>query len=388
MTDLPAAHNAPSQPAEKPIRRGFDRRSLLRVGGLVGMAAPFGLLAARSLAAPGAFGGHRLCEDEIGGAGDPIVFAAESAPAATVDGLTKVKFAAMPGALCLVSIPFAQEQGIFAKYGLDVELFNVGSDTGAVLEAVALGKVDATSNNILRFIKPLEAGFDVKLTAGLQAGCSYLVVSRGTGVNSFDDLRGKTIGMADLGNPNRFLYASVMKKNGIDPETEIKWRQYPADMLAPAAEKGEIDGYVDNDPTVYYSVKRSNGKLFVLASNGEGKLGERTCCVLAIRGGFVRENRQAAANLTRALIEAAHIVFNDPDLAVTTIQHDAIRKNTRREELAEMLAHYPHDEQPTGDALRRHVLSFAEDLKAAGILKPSTDPVKFTNRITEDVLSS
>lgn len=387
MTDLPDLTEHSSAPA--PVRRSFDRRSLLRAGGLVGMAAPFGLLAARSLAAPGAFGGHRVCDGEASsGSSDPIVQVSDSAPAPVANGLTKMRVIATPGSLCLVALPLAKEQGILEKYGLDVDLFSVGNDTGAIVEALALGKADATSNFLLRFVKPLEAGFDVKLTAGLQAGYSYLVASRGSGVNSLEDLRGKTIGMADIGNPSRFLYASELKKLGIDPENDVKWRQFPADMLAPAVGRGEIDAYVDNDPNVYYAVQRSEGKLFIAASNGVGELGAKTCCVVAIGGAFLRANRPAAANFTRALIEASQIVHHNLDLAVTTVKKSAIRANTPREDLAKMIASYPYGDQPTGDAFRRQILSYAEDLKRAGILKSSTDPVRFTNRVIDDVLSS
>jgi NitT/TauT family transport system substrate-binding protein len=110
--------------------------------------------------------------------------------------------------------------------------------------------------------------------------------------------------LADLGNPNRFLYSSVLKKAGIDPETDVTWQQYPADLFPIAIQKGEIDAFVDNHPNVYFAVKRSKGDLFELAANGSGELGQRTCCVLALGGKLVRDNRPAAAALTRAMVEA------------------------------------------------------------------------------------
>ena len=56
-----------------------------------------------------------------------------------------------------------------------------------------------------------------------------------------------------------------------------------------------------------------------------------------------------------------------------------------------MIASYPYDEHrgcPTGAEFRRHILYFAQGLKETGILKPSTDPVRFTDRITLDLLGS
>jgi NitT/TauT family transport system substrate-binding protein len=343
-------------------RPGLDRRGLLRSAGLI---AP--------LLLPG--------------------YGARAAPAAQADAkpLTKLTFIWTPTSPCLVVVGLAQRQGIFARHGLEVETLNVGSDTNAILEAVALGKADATSNNILRFIKPLEAGFDVKLTAGVHAGCSYLIGSRNAGISTVADLRGKRIGLADLGNPNRFLYASVIKKAGVDPETEVTWRQYPADLLPVAIQKGEIDAFVDNHPNVYFAVKRSKGDLFELAANGSGELGQRTCCVLAVRGALIRDNRPAAAALTRAMVEAALLVDSDLDLAVRTAQDFAPSTVASADDVRNMLGSYPYDAHrgcPTGEEFRQQVLSFTRDLKDVGILKPGTDPLRFTNKITVDVLTA
>lgn len=127
LLQTPVATNAPQQ-----ARLG--RRGLLRSAGL---AAPLVLAARGALAQPAAPG--------------------LAAPALT-RSLTKLTFVWTPTSPCLVVVGLGQRPGIFAKHGLEVETINVGSDTSAILEAVALGKADATSNNILRFIKPLEAG--------------------------------------------------------------------------------------------------------------------------------------------------------------------------------------------------------------------------------------
>lgn len=261
-------------------RHILARRSFLRNAGMV---------------TPLVLAGHSVLAQTV---------APELAAPAITKSLTKLTFIWTPTSPCLVVVGLGQRQGIFAKHGLEVETLNVGSDTSAILEAVALGKGDATSNNILRFIKPLESGFDVKFSAGVHAGCSYLIGSHGAGISAIADLRGKRIGLADLGNPARFLYSSVLKKAGIDPETDVTWQQYPADLFPIAIQKGEIDAFVDNHPNVYFAVKRSKGDLFELAANGSGELGQRTCCVLALGGKLVRDNRPAAAALTRAMVEA------------------------------------------------------------------------------------
>ncbi|CAH2601937.1 ABC-type nitrate/sulfonate/bicarbonate transport systems, periplasmic components [Rhodovastum atsumiense] len=341
------------------------RRGLLRLGMVAAVTAPFGLRPS------------------------PASAAAELGAPAILQGRNKLTIIWTPSSLCNVVIGLAQRQGIYEKHGLDVTTLNVGSDTSAILEALALGKADATSNFLLRFLKPLEAGFDVKLTAGVHGGCSILIGSRDAGIEKLQDLAGKRIGMSDLSSPMKLLYEIHLRKNGVPPDS-ITWRQFPADVFPLAVQKKEIEAFADGHPTAYYAIKRSNGRLFELASNGTGELGQYTCCVLAVSGKLLRENRPAAVALTRAMVEASKMVDRNNSLAVDAAQHYSPRQ-VKPEEIGEMIASYPYDEVrgcPTGEAFRKHVLYFAQGLKETGILKPSTDVVKFTNRITLDILST
>ena len=52
-----------------------------------------------------------------------------------------------------------------------------------------------------------------------------------------------------------------------------------------------------------------------------------------------------------------------------------------------MLQSYPYGKQPIGDDFRGQVLLYANELKRSGVLKPSTDPVRYVRRITADPLA-
>ncbi len=61
---------------------------------------------------------------------------------------------------------------------LDVEFVNFGNSTDVLLEAIATGKADAGVGMALRWLKALEQGFDVKLTAGTHGGCLNLLTAK------------------------------------------------------------------------------------------------------------------------------------------------------------------------------------------------------------------
>jgi NitT/TauT family transport system substrate-binding protein len=299
----------------------------------------------------------------------------------------KIKFTWNQTALCTSAVPIAVDRGIFEKYGLDVELVNFGGSTDLLLETIGTGHADAGIGMILRWLKPLEGGFDVKLVAGVHGGCSYLVASHAAGINDIPSLHGKRIGISDFASPDKNLYAIILQNHGLDPDHDVEWKQFPAEMLGVAVDKGEIDAYVGGDPQVYYQIKNSGGKLFRVASNATNEFSERTCCVLGLRGSLIRDNKDVAAAVTKSILEAAHAVYEDPDHAVEVSGRYAPRSATVPD-LSAMLQSYPYGKQPIGDDFRGQVLLYTEELKRAGVMKPSTDPARYVKRVTADPLAA
>lgn len=338
----------------------FDRRTLLRTAGFAGAVALLPEVASRALAAP------------------PQV--------SQTGSFDKVRFTWNQSALCLISSAVARDDGIFRKHGLDVELLNFGGSTDVMLETIATGKADVGFGMILRWLKPLEQGFDVKLVAGVHAGCSYLVTSRQSGITTIDQLRGKNIGVADVSGTSRNLYAIMMQNAGLDPERDVNWKTFPDDVMPIAMEKGEIDAYVAGDPVVYYQILGSQGKLFRLASNATGDWEARTCCVLGIRGKLIREMPEIATRIRRAILEAAQATHDNPDHAVDlALKYSPRQRTSNPADVKAMLQSLPYYHQPIGEEFRAQVLTYAQELKRAGVLRPRTDPAQYTNRIVADI---
>jgi NitT/TauT family transport system substrate-binding protein len=133
-------------------------------------------------------------------------------------------------------------------------------------------------------------------------------------------------------------------------------------------------------------VKNSNGNLFRVASNATNEFADRTCCVLGIRGGLLRDDPEAAIAVTRAVLKASQMVNANPSHAVEVAGHYAPRSASPTD-LTEMLKSYPYGEQPIGADFQRQVLLYANELKRAGVLKPSTDPQRYVNRVTANLLA-
>jgi NitT/TauT family transport system substrate-binding protein len=351
--------------------RGFSRRSVLSFAGAIGAATPFGVFgAARALTTPPYIP-------------DPLICRAAASGQELPGPARQLKLAWNANAACTVAAPVAKEHGIFAKHNLDVEFFNFGGSTDQLLEAIATGKADAGLGLALRWLKPLEQGFDVRITTGVHGGCIRLLGSKAANIDSLESLRGKSIGISDQASPAKNFFSIFLAKKGIDPAQEVEWRQYPANLLALAVDKGEVQALAEIDPLPYLWLK--DGKLNEIATNLSGEFIDRTCCVLAIRGSLIRSELPVAAALTRSILEAADLVAGDPADAAAIYSGYGGKGSV--EDLAAMYRSHTHHNHPVGATLKKQLLLYTDELKAVNVMKKSTDSTKFAERIYIDVLS-
>jgi NitT/TauT family transport system substrate-binding protein len=351
----------------------LGRRGALRAVGAAAALIPL------SAMAPLGFARRTLGADPLGDV--PICRVADNVVAATPG--KKLKLTWNANAICTVGVPVASQHGIFAKHGLDVELVNFGGSTDQLLEAISTGKADAGVGMALRWLKPLEQGFDVKITTAIHGGCIRLFATPTGGIKTIADLKGKTVGCSDMAAPDKNYFSIVAAKQGIDPNTDIEWKQYPADLLGVALEKGEIQAFSLGDPLGW--VIRERDHLFEVANNLSGDYAQRACCVLGVRGSLIRDDRQTAGALTSALLEAQEYVAMNPDGAAELF---AQYSPTPVPMLAAMLRSHTHHHHPVGADLKKELTAYADELKLVHVLRDRTDTARFADKIYADVLTS
>jgi NitT/TauT family transport system substrate-binding protein len=348
---------------------GLSRRAMIRSAVAVGTVLPLGGMAPLRQSAPLAPG--QICR------------VADAAPAVAAKPGTKLTLTWNANAICTVGVPLAAERGLFARHNLDVELITFGGSTDQLLEAISTGKADAGVGMALRWLKPLEQGFDVKITTAIHGGCMRLFAKPDSGIRTVADLKGKAVGVSDMAAPDKNFFSIVAAKQGLDPNTDIQWRQFPADLLGEALRKGEVQAITLGDPLAW--VTRERDGLFEVANNLSGDYRHRACCVLGVRGSLIRQDRATAAALTQALLEAQEAVVADPDGAAAVFSRYS---PVPAAALAAMLRSQTHGHHPTGSALKDEIAAYADELKLVGVMRPKTDPARFANKVFADVLTT
>ncbi|MDQ8034694.1 ABC transporter substrate-binding protein [Bordetella genomosp. 1] len=329
-------------------RKPITRRSLLRAAAAAGLAAPLGMLGARVLAQ-----------------GAPRSF----------------KIAWSQTAVCQSPVSVALERGFFDKYNLKVERINFSGSTDQLLEAIATGHADGGIGMALRWLKPLEQGFDVKLAVGTHGGCMRLLTAADSPIKAVADLKGKRVAVTDQASPVKNFFAIRVAQLGIDPES-VDWRQYPQDLFGEVLRKGEVDAIAGDDPLIY--TLREDNRLREVATNIEGDYENRTCCVLGLRGDLVRKDPEAAAAISRAVVDAQRWTAGNPD-ETARIFAPYVPGKVPPERIAAILRSHSHGHASTGVALREEIVGYAKDLKVIKVLSPDLDIQKYASVVVPDV---
>jgi sulfonate transport system substrate-binding protein len=210
-----------------------------------------------------------------------------------------------------------------------------------------------------------------------------LLAAKASGITRLEDLKGKVIGASDMAAPDKNFFSIRLAKLGIDPLNDVQWRVFPADLLAVALQKGEVQAFTLGDPLGW--VIRDRDGLAEVATNLTGEYAHRACCVLGVRGSLIRDDRPAAAAVTEALLEAQEFVHANPEeAAVIFAPYSPVAKP---EQLAAMLRSHTHNHHPVGADLRQEIAAYVEELKGVSVIKPSTNADRFSDKVHANVLS-
>lgn len=208
---------------------------------------------------------------------------------------------------CATPVLVAQQRGLFAKHGLDVELVKVSS-FAALRDETISGALDAAH---------MLAPMPLAMTLGLgTASVPMKVVSNlnvnGTALTLSKKLAGRVKGPADfkglrLAIPfdysiHNLLLRYYLAGGGVDAEKDVQLRVIPPpDMLAELS-VGEIDGYIVAEPFNQRAVTEGVGYIHWLSReiwNGH------PCCVLTARASWADRRPETFRRINLALIEAA-----------------------------------------------------------------------------------
>src|SRR5882672_1278987 len=242
--------------------------------------------------------------------------------------------------------------------------------------SVASGKVDLALNFVGPLVMSIDEGAPVVILAGIHAGCFELF---GSGqVRAIRDLKGKTVAIPGLGEPQHVFAASMVAYVGIDPRTEITWVTHPFAESARLLADGKIDAFLGFPPEPQELRAKKIGQL-VVDSAIDRPWSQYFCCLAY------------AKRALRAILKATDLCAAEPVAAARAL---VTRGYTPEYAYAfEMLKKLPYNQwrtQSHEDSIRFYALRLHE----AGMIKSTPQKIiaqgtdwRFLNELKQELKS-
>lgn len=217
---------------------------------------------------------------------------------------------------CTSGPTMADHLGYYEEAGLTAEGVKGSSD----VEALGTDQVDVATGMMAKMLVPITNGVDITFVGGAHIGCKSLYVLADSDYNTTADLKGQKISAPNgIGKSDYNITALLLDADGIDYSKDVELVQVSADACVTAMENGEIASALLSDTFAYSMVK--DGKLKCIRSQLDSDFANRTCCVMAMNGTFVKENPTIAKKVAQA-VQKAHSWMRDNSDEATKVLMD------------------------------------------------------------------
>jgi len=160
--------------------------------------------------------------------------------------------------------------------------------TGAPeMQAMLAGDLDFAYVGAAPFVTAVATGLDGKIIAAAQTQGSSLVLKSGLNYTSPADLKGLTIATFPAGTIQDTILRTWLKKQGLDPEKDVKIVAMGPGDATTAIMAGKVDAVFLPAPSPTTIEEAGAGKIIVQSGEMEPN---HVCCVLVASGKMIREH--------------------------------------------------------------------------------------------------
>ncbi len=258
---------------------------------------------------------------------------------ASTQQLEKVRFGFAQTAVSPILINFIVPQylGYFKDEGLDVELVTLGTNA-AVLASLDQKRVEfgvgvpsfqlpvAAKGEHLPAINYFEYTYPFKWA---------VAVKPDSPVHSLADLKGKVVGVSNLGVTDFPIGKALMRLSKLDPEKDVQWLAVGAGVTAgQALERGSIDALVYFD-TGFGQIEAAGVKMrYLPLPDGLPKVGG---LYVSTSREFLAARRKTAVGFARAIAKGSLFVQQNPEAAAYMFIRQYPEAAPRAKSLAEQI---------------------------------------------------
>ena len=176
-------------------------------------------------------------------------------------------------------------------------------------KALASGEIDLTLHFSPPLLIPIDAGDRITMIAGVHVGCFELLATER--IRSIVDLKGRTVGVPDLGTSPHVFVSTMGAHVGLNPAKDINWVTSQSVTSMELFADGKIDAWLGFPPETQNLRARKVGHV-VVNSSVDRPWSQYYCCMLAGNRDFIRNNPVATKRALRAILKATDFCVSDP----------------------------------------------------------------------------
>lgn len=232
-------------------------------------------------------------------------------PNASSDGtqvIQPIRVAQAAHNLFYLPLYIAQREGLFADEGLDVTVNTAGSGPNAIA-AVTAGEAQFSLQGPEHAAFAVQKGAQLKLvSAVVNIPPVWIVAGKGTGIDSVDDLAGKTVAVTRAPSTTNTILKRVLSENGVTAAKTIETAQ--GNELGPLV-AGQADAAALTEP----GLERAKGEGATLIYSAADVYADFSYSVMTASSELVTDEPELVKKFVRAVQEAIEMIRDQPGVA-------------------------------------------------------------------------
>jgi NitT/TauT family transport system substrate-binding protein len=208
----------------------------------------------------------------------------------------------------------ALESGIFKQNGLDVTLDNIASSTG--IPALLSGQVQIAQLGGSETISAAAGGGDLVII-GIVGGFYPFVFMAPASITTTDQLKGKKIGVSNIGSSSDIATRVMLSRVGLDPDNDVTIIAVGSLSNRMAALlNGAIDGGVAQPPDQLALEDKGFHVIYDLAAQKLPSVGT----AVVVQRSWLNSNKDVAQRYIDSMVQAVAKSRADKETALTVLQ--------------------------------------------------------------------
>lgn len=207
----------------------------------------------------------------------------------------------------------AQEEGLFKKHGLDMELIHIASSSRGI-QAILAGEIGFSYMDGNNAIQANLKGAGLALVAGATNRMVFSLMARPE-IKKIADLRGKKIGITRVGSSTHTSALYALGQAGLKPSDYQILPLLEVPNIFTALVAGQVDAGVVSPPTNSRARKAGFNELMNIAKEGP----EYVSVAIGTTRAYIKANEDTVRRVVRAYAEGVHLFRNNKQVGIRVL---------------------------------------------------------------------